>query len=553
MHERTTFVKHKLPCLECDSSDAVSMNEDGSAKCFSCDRFFTDYNNPSENKISHIPTKSNKDNTFLTSYYGVFGDLIDRGISEHTARKFGVKIKRDEASNVTQHIYPYYNGGEIVGTKTRHVQNKNFFCNGTFEGTGLFGEQLFGSKGGKYLTITEGECDAMAVSQLFEGKWAVVSLKRGASSAVKDIRESIEFVESFENVILCFDNDKAGKQAAKSVAKILKPNKTKIMAFPNGYKDANDMLKQKKYQEFNQAWWNAKTYTPSGIMELSSQKDDWLHREVKESIPYPWQGLNDKLYGMRKGELITITGGTGLGKSSVTRELEHWLIKNTKDNIGIVALEENWLRTADGLLSIEANDRIYLSEKRSKYSDEQLIELFDRAIPSGRVYIHSHLGATDIEDIFAKLRYIIVGCECKWVVVDHLHMLVNVIHEGDERRGIDTLMNRLRSLVEETGVGMLLVSHLRRASGDKGHEQGIEVSLSHLKGSQGIAQLSDCVIALERNQQATDPDEADITKVRVLKSRYTGDTGLACSLKYNIDTGRLFEVTEDEILEQELF
>ena len=288
-------------------------------------------------------------------------------------------------------------------------------------------------------------------------------------------------------------------------------------------------------------------------MELSSQKDDWLKREVKESIPYPWQGLNDKLYGMRKGELITLTGGTGLGKSSVTRELEHWLIKNTKDNIGIVALEENWLRTADGLLSIEANDRIYLSEKRGKYSDEQLIELFDRAIPSGRVYIHSHLGATDIEDIFAKLRYIIVGCECKWVVVDHLHMLVNVLHEGDERRGIDTLMNRLRSLVEETGVGMLLVSHLRRASGDKGHEQGIEVSLSHLKGSQGIAQLSDCVIALERNQQATDPDEADITKVRVLKSRYTGDTGLACSLKYNIDTGRLFEVTEDEILEQELF
>ncbi len=84
-------------------------------------------------------------------------------------------------------------------------------------------------------------------------------------------------------------------------------------------------------------------------------------------------------------------------------------------------------------------------------------------------------------------------------------MLVNVLHEGDERRGIDMLMNRLRSLVEETGVGMILVSHLRRAAGDKGHEQGIEVSLSHLKGSQGIAQLSDCVIALERNQQATNP------------------------------------------------
>jgi twinkle protein len=325
------------------------------------------------------------------------------------------------------------------------------------------------------------------------------------------------------------------------------------MTFPNGYKDANDMLRQKRFQEFMSAWWESRTYTPSGILELSAQKKDWLHREVKESIAYPWEGLNKKLYGLRKGELVTLTGGTGLGKSSVTRELEHWLIKNTDDNVGIVALEENWLRTADGIISIEANDRIYLNERRDQYSEEQLMGLFDKVIPEGRVFIHAHLGATDIEEIFSKLRYIIVGCECKWVVVDHLHMLVNVLSEGDERRGIDMLMQRLRSLVEETGVGLILVSHLRRASGDKGHEQGVEVSLSHLKGSQGIAQLSDCVIALERNQQASNEDEANTTRVRVLKSRYTGDTGLACNLRYNGETGRLFEVTEEETFDNEDF
>ena len=104
------------------------------------------------------------------------------------------------------------------------------------------------------------------------------------------------------------------------------------------------MLAKKKFKEFTTAWWEAKTYTPSGILELSSKKDDWLNREVKESIAYPWEGLNKKLYGLRKGELVTLTGGTGLGKSSVTRELEHHLIKNTKDNVGIVALEENWLK-----------------------------------------------------------------------------------------------------------------------------------------------------------------------------------------------------------------
>ena len=362
----------------------------------------------------------------------------------------------------------------------------------------------------------------------------------------QDIRESIEFVESFQHVVLCFDNIKQGKEAAKLVARIIKPGKVKIMTLPNGYKDANDMLAQGKFTTFTQAFWEAKQYTPSGIIELSSRKSDWLHREVKPSIPYPWEGLNSKLYGLRKGELVTFTGGTGLGKSSVTRELEHWIIKNTKDNVGIIALEENWQRTADGIVSIEANDRIYLNEKRRNYSKEDLENMFDKVIEKDRVFIHAHLGANDIDDVFAKLRYIIVGCECQWVIVDHLHMLVNVLTEGDERRGIDTLMNKLRSLVEETGVGMLLVSHLRRAAGDKGHEQGIEVSLSHLKGSQGIAQLSDCVIALERNQQAKDKDEANTTRLRVLKSRYTGDTGLACSLMYDTETGRLHEKEPDE-------
>jgi len=553
MQEQSKFIKHKLPCPSCGGSDPVSMNEDKSAHCFSCEAHFPNYLNASEGKVVDTQATPKVSNTFLNTSNGSYGALTDRCISEETAKKFGVRRVVSADNKVTQHIYPFFNGNEVVGTKTRYVDNKNFSFAGTYEGTGLFGEQLFRNTGGKYLTIVEGECDAMAAYELMQSKWACVSLKRGASGAVKDIRESIEFIESFENIVICFDNDKAGIEAAQKVARILKPGKAKIVSLPTGCKDANDMLRQKKFQAFMSSWWEARTYTPSGIMDLSAQKSEWLHRETKESIAYPWEGLNKKLYGMRQGELVTLTGGTGLGKSSVTRELEHWLIKNTEDNVGIVALEENWLRTADGIISIEANDRVYLNERRDQYTEEQLTTLFDRVIPKGRVFIHAHLGATDIDEIFSKLRYIIVGCECKWVVVDHLHMLVNVMGEGDERRGIDSLMNRLRSLVEETGVGMILVSHLRRASGDKGHEQGIEVSLSHLKGSAGIAQLSDCVIALERNQQAENEDEANTTKVRVLKSRYTGDTGLACSLRYNNETGRLFELSEEETFDSTEF
>jgi twinkle protein len=148
----------------------------------------------------------------------------------------------------------------------------------------------------------------------------------------------------------------------------------------------------------------------------------------------------------------------------------------------------------------------------------------------------------DLDSIFSKLRFMAMGCDCKWIIVDHLHMLVLSTPENDERRAIDSIMHRLRTLVEETGCGMILVSHLRRVDGNRGHENGIETGLSHLRGSQSIAQLSDCVISLERNQQSEDPVEASTTKVRVLKSRYTGDVGLATHLRYDKDSGRLAEV-----------
>ena len=111
-------------------------------------------------------------------------------------------------------------------------------------------------------------------------------------------------------------------------------------------------------------------------------------------------------------------------------------------------------------------------------------------------------------------------------------------------------MHNFRTLVEETGVGLILVSHLRRIDGNRGHENGIETGLNHLRGSQSIAQLSDCVISLERNQQSEDPVEASTTRVRVLKSRYTGDVGLATHLFYDKDSGRLSEIAM-EVEEQD--
>ena len=109
-------------------------------------------------------------------------------------------------------------------------------------------------------------------------KWAVVSIRGGVKNAVNHVRSSLEFVESFDNVVLCFDADDQGRKAAREVARIISPNKAKLMAFPEGYKDANDMLRQNKGADFVTAWWESKIYTPTGIMELHSKKSEWLER-----------------------------------------------------------------------------------------------------------------------------------------------------------------------------------------------------------------------------------------------------------------------------------
>ena len=448
---------------------------------------------------------------------------------------------------IVDHDYPYYIKGEEAASKIRKA-NKEFMWTSSPKEVGLFGEQLF-KTGGKFITLVEGECDAMAAYELLGSKWPVVSIKSGAAGGARDVKNSLEFLESFDTVVICFDSDTAGKDGARAVAKLLTPNKAKIMTLPEGFKDPNDMLKDRKHSTFVNCFWDAKVYTPSGIMNLSNQLDEYkrLRSEKLPSIPYPWRGVNNKLEGMRAGELITLTGGTGLGKSSVTRELEHWLINHTDDNVGIVALEENWMRTAEGIMAVEANAKLHLDSVKNDIGDEQLERYYRKVFMGeneGRVWIHAHLGVNHLDDIFSKLRYLIVGLDCKWVVVDHLHMLVLQALEGDERKAIDSIMHRLRSLVEETGVCMILVSHLRRVEGNRGHENGIETGLSHLRGSQSIAQLSDCVIGLERNQQSDDEVEASTTKVRILKSRYTGNVGLATSLQYDQQTGRLNEVDD---------
>ena len=531
------FVKYHLPCPLCNSSDAVSVNADNSAYCFSCREYIKEYNMEQE------PTIINREHeTKPISNQSDFAEIVDRNIKIDTCKKYSVSVKIDSMGNITNHYYPYHDKqGAKIATKTRFTKLKEFTIQGNTKQSGLFGEHLFNKN--KFIIITEGELDCLSAYQMFKTdkyETPVVSIKNGIASAVKDIKNSLEWLENnFDNVVINFDNDEHGIDGALKVAELFSPGKCKIMHLPKEFKDASDCLTKNKIQVYVKTFWDAKVFAPDGIINANILFDEVSKPTLQSFVQYPFEGLNKITYGLRPSELVTFTSGSGLGKTQVMRELIHHLIKQTKDNIGLLMLEETPVITSKGIMSIEANQRLHLPDVH--VPKEELKTYFDATVGTGRVYMFDHFGSNSIDNIISRVRFLAKGLDCKYIIIDHVSIIVSDQSHGDERRALDEIMTRLRTLVQETGIAMIVVSHLRRPDG-KGHEEGAATSLSQLRGSASIGQLSDMVIGLERDAQHDDPEIRNTTKIRVLKNRFSGITGPCCHLKYDSDTGRLSEV-----------
>ncbi|HWL80086.1 MAG TPA: DnaB-like helicase C-terminal domain-containing protein [Roseomonas sp.] len=478
---------------------------------------------------------------------GYLGPLTKRGIKEDTCKFFGYQLCDDFKGQAVQVAQYHDANGRVVAQKVR-FGNKDFtFLGDPKAALGFYGQHRWRDKG-KKLIICEGEIDCLTVSQLQDNKWPVVSVKNGAGGAKRDIKKEMEWLLGFEEIVLFFDDDEVGREAVEECAPLLPVGRVKVARIP-GFKDANDALKAGQGKLVIDAIWGAKTWRPDGIVggeELWEAYKAKKQQATATPVPLPWKGLQDKTMGLRRGELWTFTAGSGVGKSAIVRELTHHLLREG-ETVGMLMLEEGNDRTLDGLIGIELSRPIHLDmtpwDDLGEEEQQARREAFERIGGCSRLHLYDHFGSTEGDNLLNRIRFLVQSCGCGWIILDHLSIVVSGMEDGDERKTIDVLMTKLRTLVQELGCGMLIVSHLRRPAGDKGHEQGAETSLSQLRGSHSIAQLSDCVIGAERDQQ--DEKTKNITTLRVLKMRFTGDTGIACNLEYDRETGRLREVSLD--------
>ena len=522
-NDTSDFVAHE-PCPNCGSSDALGRYSDGHGFCFSCQHY-------EHSEGASAPSTTHKISKMHTFISGEIEDLPKRKLTKETCSKWDYRLGSYNGKPVQIATYKD-NEGAIIAQKLR-FSNKDFMILGDASNMGLFGQHLW-SDGGKMLVVTEGEIDAMSVSQCQQLKWPVVSVPNGAPAAAKTVAKNISYIERFETVVFMFDQDEPGRAAAKQCAALLSPGKAKIATLP--LKDPNEMLTASRSAELVKAMWDAKEYRPDGIVGGSDLWDYITEVDVAEAVPYPFEGVNEMTHGLRQGELVTITAGSGIGKSQFCRELCHWLMTQGQ-TVGYIALEESVRRTTLGIVGIELSKPIHLG--KDEVEEAELKDAFERSVGTDRFFTYDHFGSVDSDNLLNRIRYMVRGCGCQWIFLDHLSIVVSGLEGGDERRLIDVTMTKLRSLVEELKIGLILVSHLKTSDG-KPFEEGGQISLASLRGSRGIGQLSDIVLGLERNQQ--DAADKNVTRVRIVKNRWTGETGLCARLEYTHETGRTREI-----------
>ena len=517
------FVGHE-PCHECGSSDALARYDDGSAYCFKCEH----HEKATGEEVSVEKPQRPVDTRFLK---GSYEDMPKRRIKADTCRALDYQMGTYQGQKC--HIAPIHNDrGELVAQKLR-LPGKDFRVIGDLNAGGLVFQNR-AKEGGKRLVITEGEIDALSYAQA-QPNWQVVSLPNGAQSATKAIRRSIEFVESFDEVVLMFDMDEPGREAAHDVAQLLTPGKAKIASLP--MKDASDMLMDNKVKELINCVYSAKTFRPDGIVGGSTVDLESVMKGVKRGWTMPFPDLDKMTRGIRPGELLLLAAGSGLGKSTIGRLMTHHVQQTYDLKVGYVMLEESVDVTARQLIALHSGVRyVELAESPELLDRNQWQTAYDRAVKPAAFY--DSFGSTDIDNLIAKLNYLALAEECRVILLDHVSMVISGSKSDNERKELDRLMTELRTLCERTGVSIIAISHVNRVTSNNSFSnEGGQISLNSLRGSGALAQLADTVVGVERNQQ--DEENKNVVHFRLLKSRVTGETGSAGYASYSHKTGLL--------------
>lgn len=526
----TTYLKRHIPCpdqINCGSSDAYCIIQDDQGThgfCYSCRKKF-DVDSDQDQEADYKPDTK----PFLKTE-----PIKDgwRSISSKTLERFGVK----KAEGKNWLVQPYMPYGQNITTaqKVRAGRTpegrKKMFWRGHSGNVGLFGHHLF-PPGGKIVTVTTGEGDAMAVYEMM-GDFPVVSLVNGDGSVKNLTTEDYDYLNSFSEIRVCFDNDESGREARDKFVNLF-PAKNKVVEFPAEFVDAHQMLEEGETKKFYDYWWKAQQFKPNNIVYPADIKDEVLNPPKYDIIPYPWDSLNAQIFGLHTPEVITVLAEPKVGKSFFTAMVAHHLWKTTEESVGDISVENTPDERARTLLSMYMEKPLHLTLAGEDIgvTKAEISVSFDEYFNDRRLVLFEKDGLHDPLEIIAKIDYFIEVLGCRFIIFDHINYLTSY-HDSDERKTLDKLSNMLVDKAKDKRINMMIVSHVN----DDGKTFG----------SRNLIKASHTVISLKRDRNNADENIRNTTILKVDESRrYGSRIGKEIYLKYNENNYSWTEIPQE--------
>jgi KaiC/GvpD/RAD55 family RecA-like ATPase len=565
------FIKH-TECSACGSSDGKAIYNDGSWHCFVCrdtspsEDFKADNGKkPSkvkstvkedmEVKPSNKPAITAEENARIKSETSASGKDF-RGIRDDIYKMFGVRHAfSEETGEVTEQYYPCTQEGQLSGYKVREVP-KNFYSKGrTGADCDLFMQFKF-NRGGKYLLITEGEVDSLSAYQMLKDyatsknsdfETAVVSPTTGAGSK-KQIAAQYKFCDTFDNVILCYDMDKAGQEAAQEIIKYLPKGKVRTMQMR--FKDANEYLEQGKTKEFISDFYNAKQFVPVGVVGSGSISESMREEFKVPKIPLPpfMHKLQDMMAGgVPLGRILNLGSASGTGKSTIIDEIVYHMLFNSPHKVGIVTLESTTgqygikllsrhiglkleLKDNDEALDILSSDKVLEKEK----------ELFFNEDGTHRFWLVDDRDG-GVDNVKEAIENLVISCGCRVIVLDPVNDCIGSLSNEEQ----ESFYAWQKGMVKSHNCTFYNVMHTRKTSGSqKAGSAGADLHEEDLMGASAAYKSAACNLMFSRNKESEDDVERNTTVMKATKIRWTGKTGIAGKYYYDIEKHTLYDLED---------
>lgn len=603
MKERGLYQGH-CSCPGCGSSDAGALykhnDETYSLSCFSagCDYSALDVDPDTleivpgtGGRVIDMAEERIKMKDMVENLCSM--DVRSRKMKADAYEEYGVLMDTNADGDLSVVYYPTYRGGEHCGYRNRKkfeswmedVKKKpelegkmKCFYGGVGDlklGIEMFGQWLF-PKGGKRIIITMGEEDAIAgrvmtkMSEKTGRGYPVVSVPSGEN--IKGVKPNLEYITSFEEIYILPDNDEPGKAFCEELCKLLPVTKVKIMSLPDGIKDASALwtlakssqAREKVAQLFYKAIWDAESYSPAGIMGLSSGWDRYMNRGSETLISFPdsFGDLNYKTHGgYALKEIVNIIAASSIGKSSIVKEMIQQAILTTPYNIGVISLEEDIAEFIEGQLSIHTSTQLNEldNDDRDRATERKQFEDLCHYIPSQfkdqmepgveRINYLDHQGSCSGHELLHKIDFLINGLDCKIIIVDPVTLAFSG-KDTDE----DEMASEIVKRTKRHNIAWVNVHHVRKNSGGStANSEGADLSEEDIKGSGSWFQTAMINLIFTRNKTHENPTVRNTLKGVMSKCRRHGkNTGTFGYTYYNGSNGRLeLGRSPEEILEAE--